>query len=127
MSSTARVLIVCRDQILLQTRQLILGAFFQVDAAARIQEVEKLFHTRNFDLVILCYTLHDSERDWITNSLRDLAPEVKVLSLIPAHSKVIPAPNDLLHMCEAGPYYLLKRSAELLGVELKNKGRFIAA
>jgi DNA-binding response OmpR family regulator len=127
MSGSARVLVFSRDQMLLHTRQLILGAFFQVDGAGRIQEVEKLLHSRNFDLVVLCYTLTDSERALLFETLDGQNPQPKVLSLIAAHSNVFPAPTDLLQMREAGPYYLLKRSAEILGIELKSKGRFIAA
>lgn len=127
MSSTASVLVVSRDQRLLQSRQLILGAFFQVDGAGRIQEAERLLCKRNFDLIVLCYSLSDFDLEQMAGILDQQDPQPKVLTLKAAHSKVVPSPTDRMHMLEAGPYHLLKRSAEILGIELKSKGRFIAA
>lgn len=127
MSCLARVLLFSRDRVLLQTRQLVLGAFFDVHAAGRTQEVEKLLRSYKYDLLVLCYTLSDSDRAWLSSTLQDQDYQPKVLSLLSAHSNSMPSPGDRTHMREAGPFYLLKRTAEIIGVEIKTKGRFIAA
>jgi DNA-binding response OmpR family regulator len=127
MSSSPSVLVVSRDQRLLQSRQLILGAFFEVDGAGRIQEAERLLCKRRFDLIVLCYSLSNFDLEQMAGLVEQQVPQPKVLTLSAARSKVIVTPTDRLHMLEAGPYHLLKRSAEILGIELKSKGRFIAA
>lgn len=127
MSCHARVLLFSRDRVLLQTRQLVLGAFFDVHAAGRAQEVEKLLRSYRYDLLVLCYTLSDADRAWLSSALQAQKYQPKVLSLISAQSKLFPSPGDRTHMREAGPFYLLKRTAEIVGVEIKTKGRFIAA
>ena len=58
---TPQVLLASRDAMLLQTRQLILGAFFRVHGAGRIREAGVLIAMCAFDLVILCYTLTEGE------------------------------------------------------------------
>ena len=44
MNSHARVLIVSRDEMLLRTREMILGAFFQVERAGRFIEAKALLN-----------------------------------------------------------------------------------
>jgi DNA-binding NtrC family response regulator len=125
--SSLRVLVVSRDQMLLQTRQLILGAFFEVEGAGRIREAEKLIATRRFDLVVLCYSLAGDECQRLVELIEAQEPQPKILVLSGAGYNIVQPLSEYSWMPEAGPYYLLKRSAELLGVDLKAKGRFIAA
>lgn len=120
-----QVLVVSRDAMLLQTRQLILGAFFEVQCAGRIREIEALISRHRFDLLILCYTLSESE----CRQVMDLATEQKrrprILILTPAGSPPIEAaPADAM-MSEAGPYYLLKKSAEMLGIDIRAKANLV--
>jgi DNA-binding response OmpR family regulator len=61
MNNGAHVLVVSRDQMLLQTRVLILGTYFQVAAAGRVPEAEAALGKQAFDLVVLCYSLSDDE------------------------------------------------------------------
>ncbi len=127
MDPSLRVLLISRDQMLLQTRQLVLGAFFEVDRAGRIREAETLLASRRFDLVVLCYSLAGDEREHLLALIKSQEPQPKILVLSAAGDYITPPPSDYAWMVEAGPYYLLKRSAELLGVDLKAKGRFLAA
>ena len=69
-----QVLVVSRDQMLLHTRQLILGAFFEVQGAGRVREAEALISARSFDLIILCYTLSASECRQVLELVADLKP-----------------------------------------------------
>ena len=61
MNNGAHVLVVSRDQMLLQTRALILGAYFQVESAGRVSEAEAAMAKSPFDLIVLCYSLSDGE------------------------------------------------------------------
>lgn len=116
-----QVLVVSRDAMLLHTRQLILGAFFQVQSAGRIREVEEQLSIRQFDLIILCYTLSPEECRQVINLAAEQKRRARVLILTPAGiSPPEPAPIDAM-MTEAGPYYLLKKSAEMLGVDIRAK------
>lgn len=121
-----QVLVVSRDAMLLQTRQLILGAFFQVQSAGRIREVEELLSNRQFDLIILCYTLSPEECRQVIDLAAEQKRRARVLMLTPAGIlPPEPVPGDAM-MTEAGPYYLLKKTAELLGVDIRAKANLVA-
>ena len=65
---TAEVLVFSRDQLLLETRRLILEAFFQARGADSIEDAEALLAMHRFDLIILCSTLSEQECDACLNS-----------------------------------------------------------
>ena len=120
-----QVLVVSRDEMLLQTRQLILGAFFQVYGAGRIREVEDLMARRRFDLIILCYTLSKSECQQVMDMAAGQKRRPRILVLSPAGSRPPEPDSSLAMMTEAGPYYLLKKTAEMLGVDIKAKANLV--
>jgi hypothetical protein len=123
--TTPHVLVVSRDPMLLHTRQLILGAFFQVHGAGRVCEVEDLLSRYSFDLLILCYTLCPSECRTILDLLAGLKRQPRILALNPvggAPAEPLPGP---VTMTEAGPYHLLKKSAEMLGVDIRMKTNLV--
>ena len=124
---TPRVLFVSRDQMLLQTRMLILGAFFQVEGAGRVKEAEILISKYRFDLIVLCYSLSEEECQQVHSVVEQQDPPPKILLLSAAGSKPALGESDRAMMCEAGPYHLLKKSAELLGVDLRVKAKLAAA
>ena len=120
-----QVLVVSRDAMLLQTRQLILGAFFRTLCAGRMREVETKLSTTTVDLVILCYTLTEEECRHVIDLTMEQKKRPRILRLMPAGSS---SPEDLpagSMLAEAGPYYLLKRSAELLGVNIQPKPHLV--
>lgn len=122
-----QILVVSRDAMLLQTRQLILGTFFSVKGAGRIREAEELLSNQSFELIILCYTLTEMECEHMIELAKGQQRRPRILLLTPTG---IPAPDtwpaDAV-MSEAGPYYLLKKSAELLGVDIREKARLVEA
>lgn len=122
---TPHVLVVSRDPMLLQTRQLILGAFFEVHCASRIAEVEALMSRFSFDLVVLCYTLPAAERRGVMRLVADLKRPPKFLLMTPIGAIPEDASPGEAMMTEAGPYYLLKKLAEMLGVDLKMKAHLV--
>src|ERR1022692_4772393 len=75
------VLVVSRDERLLQTRQLILEAFFQVNGAGRLQEVQALLSKREFDLVVLCHSLTESDCRRISEFVNCQSNRPKILML----------------------------------------------
>ena len=122
---TPHVLVVSRDQMLLQTRQLILGAFFQVHCAGRICEAEELISRNSFDLIVLCYTLPAAERREVMRLVAGMKRPPRILLMTPIGGMPEEASPDQATMTESGPYYLLKKTAELLGVDLKMKAHMV--
>ena len=61
MNSHARVLVVSRDEMLLRTRTMILGAFFVVQGAGRFLEATAALKGGKFDLIVLCHSLSGDE------------------------------------------------------------------
>ncbi len=122
---TPQVLVVSRDPMLLQTRQLILGAFFEVHVAGRIREAEFLMSRCAFDLVIICYTLSEPERQEVMALVADAKRRPMILVLSPMGRPREEPTADREMMTEAGPYYLLKKSAEMLGVDIKAKANLV--
>jgi hypothetical protein len=118
-----QVLVVSRDPMLLQTRQLILGAFFQVRGAGRVGEAQALISKYRFNLIVLCYTLSEAECQRVFERAADQRPCPKILIVnAPGSEPLLPVPDYAL-ITEAGPYLLLKKSAEILGVDLKVKAK----
>lgn len=120
-----QVLMVSRDDILLHTRQLILGAFFEVRTAGRMREAEELISRRRFDLIVLCYTLSEKECRQVLDLIAEQKPRPSVLMLTALGSRPAEPQFVQVTMTEAGPYYLLKKSAELLGVDIKSKANVV--
>jgi DNA-binding response OmpR family regulator len=105
MNTGAHVLVVSRDQMLLQTRKLILGAFFEVDAAGRVPEAEAVMAERAFDLIVLCYSLTDGEYAKMVALADRQDPKPKILTLKSAADHYISRDDtDQVVMTENGPY-----------------------
>jgi DNA-binding NtrC family response regulator len=124
MNHGAQVLVVGRDQMLLQTRKLILGAFFQVETAGRVPEAEGMMAGRAFDLVVLCYSLADDEFLKVIDLAQRQIPTPKILIMI---SAMVNRPDrsgcDQELASEEGPYAFLRKISEMLGQPLKAMGR----
>ena len=123
MNSAAHVLVVSRDQMLLQTRKMILGAFFQVEAAGRVPEAEKFMKEQTFDLVVLCYSLVDDECAKMLELVKKQEPAPKVLTLRSVGNHHHRGDADHQFIIENGPYGLLKKCSEMLGYQLKGTGK----
>lgn len=121
-SMTSKVLVFSRDPLLLETRRLILGAFFQARGAGSIEDAEALLAMHRFDLIILCSTLSDQECDRVVELAEFQKPRPHILILSPPGCNPPRSSADNMLMTESGPYQLLKRSAEILGVDLKAPG-----
>lgn len=124
---SSQVLVASRDEMLLQTRQLILGAFFEVRGAGRMREAEELISRHRFDLIVLCYTLAESECRQVLDLIADQKPRPRILILTAVGSRRAEPEFEQATMTEAGPYYLLKKSAELLGVDIRARANLVEA
>src|SRR6185437_13569950 len=82
MNTHSQILVVSRDQMLLQTRRLILGTYFDVEAAGRISEAGSILANREFDLIVLCDTLSNSECRQILDMVRHQRPQPTLLSIL---------------------------------------------
>ena len=128
MHTHSQILVVSRDRMLLQTRQLILGTYFEVQTAGRISEAGSILSKHDFDLIVLCDTLSDPERQQVAEMVRDQRPKPTVLSLLgPGTRDHDPAIGRKL-ACNGGPLQLLKECADVLGIDLRpgNKQRMFS-
>jgi hypothetical protein len=119
---SSEVLVFSRDHLLLETRRLILGAFFQTRGADRIEDAEALLAMHRFDLVILCSTLSDQECERVLELVEYQKPRSQILIMGAPGCDPPRCAADHVLMMGSGPYQLLKRSAEILGVDLKALG-----
>ena len=111
--------------MLLQTRRLILGTYFEVEAAGRMSEAGSILSKQDFDVIVLCDTLSDSECAQIAEMVRDREPQPALLS--------IPGPGTKNHdrlvgrnLSTGAPLQLLKECADVLGYDLHAKHRMFS-
>ena len=123
MNSQARVLVVSRDEMLLRTREMILGAFFVVQGAGRFTEARALLMNSSFDLVILCHSLTDNECERLAMLAHERTPQPLILAMNASSRAGIKPWADNQLGVDAGPYGLVKKCAEMLGFALKSKAR----
>lgn len=129
MHEHSQILVVSRDRMLLQTRKLILGTYFNVESAGRMSEAGSILSKQEFDLIVLCDTLSNDERRQIADMVQEQKPKPTLLSLLgPGTKDVKPAVGRELS-CIGGPLQLLKECAEVLGLDLRasNKQRMFTA
>jgi DNA-binding response OmpR family regulator len=123
MNSHARVLVVSRDEMLLRTREMILGAFFTVQGAGRFSEARALLTNDNFDLVVLCHSLTDDECERLAGTARDQVHRPLILAMTASSRGIVKPWADKQLGVDAGPYGLVKKCAEMLGFVLRSKAR----
>ena len=124
MNSHARVLVVSRDEMLLRSREMILGAFFAVRSAGRFSEARALLTSNSFDLIVLCHSLTVDECERLAAMARERMPRCQVLAMSPSLRETASKPwADKQLGVDAGPYGLLKKCAEMVGYVLKSKAR----
>lgn len=123
MSTHSQILVISRDQMLLQTRKLILGTYFDVKSAGRMSEAGSFLTQNDFDLIVLCDTLSDTECQQIAAMVEGHRPKPTLLSILGPgtgnHERVIGRKINL----KGGPLQLLRECADLLGVDLHGKQR----
>ena len=123
MNSHARVLVVSRDEMLLRSRAMILGAFFAVRGAGRFNEARALLTSETFDLIILCHSLTPDEGERLATMAHQRSPRCQVLAMSASSRGILRPWADRQLGVDAGPYGLLKKCAEMLGFVLKSKAR----
>jgi hypothetical protein len=119
----AHVLVVSRDQMLLQTRALMLGAYFQVDSAGRISEAELALSKIDFDLVVLCYSIPDDEYQKLLELTSRQKHRPKILILNNEASGHTRHGGDGEYTADTGPYQLVRKVAKMVGFPMKPMGR----
>jgi DNA-binding response OmpR family regulator len=123
MNNGAQLLIVSRDEMLLQTRALLLGAYFQVQSAGLFAEAELAMSRSAFDLVILCYSIPDDEYRKLIELCERQKPRPRILTLNASTNGHHRTAGDGDFAVESGPYELLKKTADMLGFQMKATGR----
>ena len=127
MNSHARVLVVSRDEMLLRTREMILGAFFTVQRAGRFSEAKTLLISNHYDLVVLCHSLTHEECERLAMMACGQSPRPQILAMNATSGASLEPWADKQLGVDAGPYGLVKKCAEMLGLVLKSKARTVHA
>ena len=92
-----------------------------MESAGRPLEAEALLSKRAFDLVAMCYSLTEEDHRKLMAQIGKLDPQPLVLALSAPGAPGIVNGADSHLVLNHGPYALLKRAAEMLGVDLKEK------
>jgi DNA-binding response OmpR family regulator len=123
MNSHARVLVVSRDEMLLRTRTMILGAFFVVQGAGRFLEATAALKSGKFDLIVMCHSLSGDECEALAVLALQHSPRPLILAMSASSSAEVKPWADKQLGVDAGPYALVKKCAEMLGYVLKSKAK----
>jgi DNA-binding response OmpR family regulator len=126
MSAHSQILVVSRDQMLLQTRRLILGTYFEVEGAGRMSEAGSILRQHDFDLIVLCDTLSNSECQQIAEMVHDRRPQPTLLSLTGPGINGKEREVGRKLALPGGPLQLLRECADVLGVDLHGKQRMFS-
>jgi hypothetical protein len=118
----SQILVVSRDQMLLQTRRLILGTYFDVQGAGRMSEAGSILSKREFDVIVLCDTLSNEDCKKIADLVHDQKPQPTLLSLLGPGTHEDRTIGRKLTL-KGGPLDLVRECANLLGCDLHNKQR----
>jgi hypothetical protein len=117
----SQILVVSWNELLLQTRRLILGTYFEVDGAGKLSEAADILRSTAFELVVLCDTLSDSECMQIFDYVNSLSYRPEILLLLGPNQE---RPEQIIgHTLPfmLGPMELLHECADILGVEARAK------
>jgi DNA-binding NtrC family response regulator len=124
MNSKARVLVVSRDEMLLRTREMILGGYFNVHGAGRFSEAKALISATPFDLVVLCHSLQEDECEQLAQLVHSQVARGMVLAMDAATNDAVARPwADRQLGVDAGPFGLLKTCVSMFGLVLKSKAK----
>lgn len=126
MHTHAQILVVSRDRMLLQTRRLILGTYFEVEAAGRVSEAGSILSKQDFDLIVLCDTLSTAECSQIAEMVREQNPRPTLLSLHGPGNKNLEQLVGRRLENGRGPLQLLRECAQVLGFQLPPRQRAIS-
>ena len=121
MNHHSQILVVGRDQMLLHTHRLILGTYFDVEAAGRISEAGSILSKREFDLIVLCDTLTDAECQQVAGMVERQKPRPTLLSLLGPGTKNCDRHVGRSMALKGGPLQLLRECADVLGFDLHAK------
>lgn len=116
----SQILVVSWDLLLLRTRKLILGTYFQVEGAGRLSEAAAWLGRMSWDLVVLCDTLSDSECLRICDFIAGLVHKPELLLLLdPVRNRPESIPGRRMRF-PATPLDLLSTCAAMLGSPIVN-------
>ena len=126
MKSDAQVLLVGKDEMLLQTRKLILGTYFQVEVAGRVSHAAQVMAAGRFDLIVLCESLSEKECERVAELAQTQNPRPKTLTLSATGRQSRDHGSGDVLTDEFGPLALARKAAAMLGLEMKANGRGIS-
>jgi len=123
MKNGAHVLIVSRDEMLLRTREMLLGSFFSVQGAGRANDAKDLIARTHFELIVLCHSLSSDECGQLAALAQDQYPRPKILAMNATGVNPSNSWADMQLGVDEGPYGLIKKCAEMLDYTMESKAK----
>lgn len=110
------------DTVLLSARHMVLeSAGYIVESTSSIARALKSLSEGDFDLVVVCHSLTDVERAYLTDSIRETGSTIPVINVDAADRPTAhpfgnprsgSSPGELLHKVEAVLYQRISKGAE---------------
>jgi DNA-binding response OmpR family regulator len=114
MSNSKAILIVGRDQILLETRKQILEkAGYSVATAGSTMETEDILQNQPVNLLMLCHTLHSGQCNEVVASAKQANSKVIIVVLTAASRPCVEDADMVVHQMST-PQRLLDLVREVL-------------
>jgi hypothetical protein len=120
-NSRARLLVASWDETLLQSRTMMLGAYFSVQPAGRLSEAVQLVRKNPFDLLVLCHTLDNYQQETLAFIARQLHPSVEVLVLEKFSASATKPYANHSYEVGGGPWQLVAICAQIVGYKIRSK------
>ena len=94
MNERAEILCVGPDPVLNRTRQLIFRERFEVKVASDVSSALALLDAQPFRMVLLCYSMSESDCLKIAQSVHNQSPGTRILALTPGQQRLRLSPPD---------------------------------
>jgi hypothetical protein len=108
-----RVLCFSRDQSLLETRGAVLATRYQTVTVMSVEEIYALQPDIQFDVVVLCHSLSDTDCDVASAIARQWWPQAKILGLATSRSGCSTSADGVVQTAD-GPCALLRAVDSLI-------------
>jgi DNA-binding response OmpR family regulator len=113
MKKWAEILCVGRDPVLNRTRQLIFSERFEVEVAADVSSALALLEAQPFRMVLLCYSMSESDCLKIVRRVHNQSPSTGILALATGHQRLrLTSPDAEIPF--AGPAELLAAAVAMI-------------
>ena len=103
-----------------------LRGYFSIQLGARFSETIQLVKNNPYDLLVLCHTLDDYQQETLATIARETYPPVEILVLQTSSSSDKPFADHVFEITR-GPWQLVTKCAQIVGIRIRSRVRHNAA